>query len=360
MEIKIDLDQLRQRKLFVATPMYGGVCNGMFTRSLCDLTALCVRYGIEVRSYFLFNESLITRARNYCADEFIRSDAEHLLFIDSDIGFNPQDVIAMMALQTPESEYDVIAAPYPKKCITWEKILQAVNKGVADQNPNALEDFVGDFVFNPAIDATEESRVIRLDEPAQVLETGTGFMMIRKNTFKKYLEAYPEIMYKPDHVRTEAFDGSRKIGMYFQAEVDRHNPVKIYEDLLKRIADGEKVSVEEVSTALANAQQQIDASTDRYLSEDYLFCQNVRKAGMKVWLCPWMHLQHAGTYVFGGKLPALASIGASATADADLIKKFRSGTTPPQITQAPQRVAQAAPVVLNDPNLLKKFKKKLA
>ena len=113
MEIKIDLEALRKRKLFVATPMYGGQCGGMYTRSICDLTALCVKYGIEVRSYFLFNESLITRARNYCVDEFLRSDAEHMLFIDSDIGFNPQDVIAMMALQSPESPYDVMAGPYP-------------------------------------------------------------------------------------------------------------------------------------------------------------------------------------------------------------------------------------------------------
>ena len=354
MEIKIDIEELRKRKLFIATPMYGGIANGMYTRALCDLTAMCVRYGIEVRSYFLFNESLITRARNYCVDEFLRSDAEHLLFIDSDIGFNPQDVIAMMALQTPESEYDVIAAPYPKKCITWEKILQAVNKGVADNNPNILEDFVGDFVFNPAIDDTEESRTIRLDEPAQVLETGTGFMMIRKNTLKKYLEAYPEIMYKPDHVRTEAFDGSRKIGQYFQAEIDRHNPLKTYEALLTRIANGENVSSNEVSTALATAQNKINASTDRYLSEDYLFCQNVRKAGMKVWLCPWMHLQHAGSYVFGGKLPALAAIGASATADADLIKKQRQGTLQQQPIAKPMPVT---PPMSHNPEILNKFKK---
>lgn len=285
MEIQINLEHLRERKLFVATPMYGGQCGGMYTRSMCDLTALCVKYGIEIRSYFLFNESLITRARNYCVDEFLRSDAEHMLFIDSDIGFNPQDVIAMMALQTPESPYDVIAGPYPKKCITWEKIKQAVDKGVADENPNALEDFVGDFVFNPALDENESSRSIRLDEPAQVLETGTGFMMIRRKTFDKYKEAYPEYSYKPDHVRTAAFDGSREIHAYFDCI--------------------------------------IEPKTRRYLSEDYMFCQNVRNMGMKVWLCPWMHLQHTGTYVFAGKLAALASIGASATADSELLKKFK-------------------------------------
>ena len=307
MEIKIDLEALRKRKLFVATPMYGGQCGGMYTRSICDLTALCVKYGIEVRSYFLFNESLITRARNYCVDEFLRSDAEHMLFIDSDIGFNPQDVIAMMALQTPESPYDVIAGPYPKKCITWEKIKQAVDAGVADEDPNRLEDFVGDFVFNPAVDENDPStKSIRLDEPAQVLETGTGFMMIRRSTFDKYKMAYPQYSYKPDHIRTEAFDGSREIHAYFDCI--------------------------------------IDPKTKRYLSEDYMFCQNVRNMGGKVWMCPWMHLQHTGAYVFAGKLPALASIGASATADAGLVGRNTKKIKPIN-TQAPNQ------------DLLKNFKK---
>ena len=72
-EIKVPIEELRKRKLFLATPMYGGQCAGMFARSVADLSALCVHYGIQLQMYFLFNESLITRARNYCVDEFIRS-----------------------------------------------------------------------------------------------------------------------------------------------------------------------------------------------------------------------------------------------------------------------------------------------
>ena len=307
MEIKIEIEKLRNRKLFVATPMYGGNASGIYTRSICDLTALCVKHGIEVRSYFLFNESLITRARNYCVDEFLRSDAHHLLFIDSDIGFDPKDVIALMALQDEGTDYDVIAGPYPKKCITWEKIMQAIDKGVGNQNPAALEDFVGDFVFNPAMEPGESSKTIRLDEPAEVLETGTGFMMIRRPTFEKYKQHYPQYSYRPDHVRTAEFDGSREIHAYFDCI--------------------------------------IDPKTRRYLSEDYMFCQNVRQMGMKVWLCPWMHLQHAGTYVFAGKLPALASVGASATADAGLLKSQRNPKPPTPVE-----------VVTASPELLKKFR----
>ena len=321
-EINVPIEKLRERKLFIATPMYGGQCQGMFARSIADLSALCTHYGIQVRFYFLFNESLITRARNYCADEFIRSGDTHLMFIDSDIGFNANDVIALMALQSDnpdDDQYDIIAGPYPKKCISWEKIKHAVDKGFADEDPNQLEKYVGDYVFNPAGGATE----IPLGEPVEVLEAGTGFMMIRRNTFDKFAEAYPQQLYKPDHVRTEHFDGSRYIMAFFDTPIDAKraqlvpelkafidkNPEATNQDLLAFIED-----------AKGTARDRGEYS-ERYLSEDYMFCQWVRNAGMKVWLCPWIQLQHVGMYVFGGSLVDLAQIGVAATADPAQLKK---------------------------------------
>lgn len=277
MEIKVQVEELRKRSLFIATPMYGGMCTGSFARSMQDLTAKCVQYGITMRCYYLFNESLITRGRAYAADEFLRSGMTHMMFIDSDIGFNPDDVLALLALQSDESEYDIIGGAYPKKCISWEKVAAAVNKGYADEDPNQLENFVGDYVFNPVMPEGRETHEIRLDVPAEVLEIGTGFMMIRRKTFEQWQAAYPEKMYRPDHVRTEFFDGSREICMFFDCV--------------------------------------IDPASRRYLSEDYYFCQQARKAGMKVWICPWMQLTHTGSYVFGGSLSALASIQANPTAD---------------------------------------------
>ena len=281
MEINIPVSELKKRKLFLAAPMYGGICAGMFAKSVADLSAMCVQYGVGLQMYFLFNESLITRARNYCCDEFIRSDCTHMMFVDSDIGFNPQDIIALLALQSDDSPYDIIGGPYPKKCISWEKIKLAVDKGFADEDPNALDRYVGDYVFNPKGGQTQ----IPLGQPVEVLEIGTGFMMIRKNTFKVFQEKFPMYMYKPDHVRTEHFDGSREIMQFFQAE--------------------------------------IDSKSKRYLSEDYWFCQKVQEAGLRTWLCPWMKLQHVGSYIFGGSLVDLAQLGASATACADTLKAIR-------------------------------------
>src|ERR1035437_4020161 len=133
-QIEVPVSELQKNKIFLATPCYGGMCGGMFARSVADLAAVCTRYQIQLQIYFLFNESLITRARNYACDEFMRSGASHLLFIDADIGFDANDVIGMLALQRDESPYDIIGAPYPKKTISWEKIKMAVDKGKADKN----------------------------------------------------------------------------------------------------------------------------------------------------------------------------------------------------------------------------------
>ena len=272
-EISVSVEELRKKKIFVATPMYGGQCGGQYTKSSVDLASLAAQYGMDVRFFYLFNESLITRARNYLVDEFLRSDCTHLMFIDSDIGFDPNDVIALAVIAAEGTDKHIVCGPYPKKCIAWEKIKRAVDKGFADKNPENLERYVGDYVFNPK----EGTGSIALDEPVEVLEGGTGFMMIQRAALEKFAEAYPQYMYKPDHVRTEHFDGSREILMAFQAEVD---PV-----------------------------------SKRYLSEDYWFCQKSWEIGVKTWLCPWMKLSHMGSYVFGGSLIDLAQIGAGATAD---------------------------------------------
>lgn len=281
MKLDIKVEKLREAKIMVATPMYGGQCAGIYTKSTNDLAIYATKYGVDLRFYYLFNESLITRARNYCVDEFLRSDCTHLVFIDSDIGFSAQDVFALVALQlTYPDRYDVITGAYPKKSISWEKISAAVKQGAADENPFVLENFVGDYVFNPVDGGTS----FRLDEPVEVMEAGTGFMSIQRSTFDKYAENYPEQAYLPDHVRSESFDGSREIMAYFDCI--------------------------------------IDPKSKRYLSEDYMFCQRVRQAGMSVWMCPWMELKHMGSYMFGGSLAALASIQVNPTASEQSSQKY--------------------------------------
>jgi len=280
MKIEIQVDELRKYKLFVGTPMYGGMCAGMYTKSTNDLSMLCANHSVGLRYYFLFNESLIQRARNYIVDEFLRSECTHLLFIDADIGFNPRDALALLAIQVSEpNRYDIVTGPYPKKTIAWEKVARAAAEGFAEENPFTLEQFTSDFVFNPVKGMTQ----FKLGEPVEVREAGTGFMLITREALLKYRDAYPELAYKPDHVRTDQFDGSREITAFFDCA--------------------------------------IDPESKRYLSEDYFFCHKARAAGLSVWMCPWMQINHVGSYIFRGNMGAIAQLGVTATADRTSSKK---------------------------------------
>lgn len=265
MEIKVKIDELKKNKLFAATPMYGGMAHGMYVKACLDLQGLMTRYGVEVKFSFLFNESLITRARNYLVDEFLRSDCTHLLFIDSDIHYNPQDVVALMAL-----DKDVIGGPYPKKAINWNNVAAAARKH-PDLEPRELENLVGDYVFN-VVHGTKQFQVT---EPLEVLEIGTGFMMVKREVFSKMEQAYPNIRYRPDHLGQANFDGSRYIHAYFDTVIDTKDSIT-------------------------------GGGSDRYLSEDYMFCQMWRKIGGEIYLCPWMRTQHIGTYAFTGNMPRIA------------------------------------------------------
>jgi hypothetical protein len=206
MNLSIPVEKLRQYKIMVATPMYGGMCTGAFTKSCLDLSRACAQFGVELGFNFIFNESLIQRARNYLVDEFLRSDANRLIFIDADIEFRADDVLMLAAL-----DKDIIGAPYPKKCIAWERIVDAVSVGAHGDNPTNLGHFVGDYVFN--LVPGQDGFVIH--RPVKVLELGTGFLMISREALMKWQAAYPEKTYLPDHNRSEHFDGRREIGLFF-------------------------------------------------------------------------------------------------------------------------------------------------
>ena len=71
MQLEMNIEQLRGKKIFLATPMYGGVCHGAYTKALADLMILATKHAIDVKLYFLFNESLshaheTTWQMNFC------------------------------------------------------------------------------------------------------------------------------------------------------------------------------------------------------------------------------------------------------------------------------------------------------
>lgn len=249
-EIKIDISKLRGKKVMLATPMYGGMGNSMFFSSVLQLQDVMIRNGMHMHHCFMANESLIDRARNGLVHEYLtRSDAEYLLFVDADIQFRPEDVLAMMSF-----DKDLICGPYPKKHINWPVVIEAIKHGVEDQS--ILNKLVGEYVFTPLDGDTKMEKIIR------VSEAGTGMMLIRRSVFEKMKEAFPENYYISDDSRVLETEGKREMHAYFR-------------------------------TAIVD---------NRYLSEDYYFCHKWREIGGDVWLFPWSQCTHYGTYGFQGSV----------------------------------------------------------
>jgi hypothetical protein len=229
--------------------MYGGSCTGSYVLGLIDLIQQLQKSGHSVVYDFVMNESLITRARNLLAHNFLQSDADVLLFIDADQGFNGYEVLKMI-----ESGKKLIGAVSPMKGINWASAVNASKYGESD-----LEQFSGFFNVNFSPNVEEFS----LAEPIEVENIGTGMMAIHREVFEK-LSKKCEKYY--GHGLDGTFKKSKEnlITEFFKTEVD---------------------------------------SNETLLSEDYYFCKLWKSAGKKVFIAPWVQLTHSGAYVFSGNFP---------------------------------------------------------
>ena len=237
----------QQIKIFLAVPMYGGQCTGVFVQSLLSLSGMLTSQGIQLQCAFMFNESLITRARNNLTHQYLEGDCTHLLFIDADMKFFAEDIYRMIV-----ADKDVIVAICPKKEINWHTVRQAALAGEQD-----LSKFTGSFVVN--LLENTASITVPQDQPFPVAAGGTGIMLIKRQVFKK---------------------------------LEKHTP--IFRNDMSHMTAGKPV--------YQFFTESIDPESGRLLSEDYHFCHAYRKIGGKVWGAPWCRIGHFGTYLFEGQL----------------------------------------------------------
>lgn len=252
--MEIDLNQIRQHKLMIATPMYGGVCQVNFALSLSRLAHSFGINGVDYTFTTMWNEALITRARNNLVKKFLESDFDLFLFIDSDIGFDWESVYEAMHIMINSDDKKIVCATYPKKSINWNFIDDAYKNNFIDSSEDIAK-YSSSFVLNFLNTDNKKEFVFKIDEPLAVQESGTGFMLIHREVFENFMKEYPEKMSIDPDTQKELF-------YFFDCE--------------------------------------IDPKTKYYLSEDYLFCQKAGKIGYKTWVLPWVYLSHTGSYTFSG------------------------------------------------------------
>ena len=162
-------------KVFIPLICYNHTCNTEWMMSILKLLNSAKETGLGISFYPIFFESLVSRARNAAVAHFLEDEENtHLLFIDSDIIFEPEDVLKLL-----KSGKEVIAGIYPKKYITWERL---------KNNPEAER---VDFPVGGNIKMTEDN-FLEMDY------LPTGFLLISRTAIEKIIKQHPELKYRND------------------------------------------------------------------------------------------------------------------------------------------------------------------
>ncbi len=230
--------------IVIGTPCFGGQVTNLYASSLLKLQhVLGQQKKIDLTVLMLGGDALITRARQNIVAQFMEmQEATHLLFIDADIGFEPEQFFRILNFDA-----DMTAAIYPTKRIDWDKVRAAVQSGKENLDKAALS-YVMEFV--PLKEAALKNGF------AKVRFAGTGFLMIKREVIVKMAARHPELKY----ARENRADDSLKDSSW--------------------------------RFALFNCM--IDPATGVYLSEDFSFCRRWVDMGGEIWADLQSRLTHTG------------------------------------------------------------------
>lgn len=237
------------KKLYISTPCYDAMLTMQYTMSLLRLVQFCNQHNIDYMIDFLGNESLITRARNKSLNKFMNTDCSHLLFIDSDIEFQPEAVMDLLLF-----DKDVSCCVYPKKGFNWNKFMYSIqNEQNSKEHPSSRGlDYAYNIMYN------DKNKLIKNGDFIRVNQSSTGFMMIKREIVEKLNKKHTELEIISDELS--------------------NNDTKMYGLFCCMIKD------------------------KQYLSEDYSFCQRVNDIGGQVWINVKHNLNHIGKYSFNSDI----------------------------------------------------------
>jgi hypothetical protein len=253
---EIDWNQIRQRKLFFAAPLYGNMLHVGFHKSVTNLALSCQRSGVSLGIKYVGSDSLVPRARNRLVAYFLDSPATDLLFIDGDISFSPEDVFTLLALEEP-----IVGGIYPRKQLDWGRIAAAARSGIS---PEQLPYYGFIPVMNWA-EAGDHS----LDALIEVRHLGTGCMRIRRHVIEEMIKKLGDGICFDYSSDEPEFQGRTGYDL-FPTGPDVRYP--------------------------------LGSGGRQYFSEDWAFCELARQCGFKLFAAPWVELIHSGNMDYAGSL----------------------------------------------------------
>jgi hypothetical protein len=252
-------------RLYLGMPMYGGMLGENTLHGVLGLQSWTQQEGVGMKLQTMGNESLITRARNTIVSMFLDDQdyvGTHLLFIDADIGFQPQNIERLI-----RADKDIVCGIYPRKCIHWNQVIDAIKR-----KPDISEEEISYKALGYNLNFEDPKNIKLQGGFTEVMEAATGMMLIKRDVFIKMQKEYPERKYKSDQiVNGGAWRSDNCYDLFGVGKLDWD--------------EGE-----------------------RYLSEDYYFSRLWSKIGGKIYADVASPLTHQGNMHFKGHVGTIFSI----------------------------------------------------
>jgi hypothetical protein len=238
-------------KILIATPSHGEIFFTPYVQSIIRVQRLIDRQGWN--SIFLtISYAEIAESRNFLLTHwFDKTDASHILFIDSDMGFEAKLIADMLAFDKP-----VVGAVYPKRQIDLKRVAALTDRGETGERAVArAHDFVVRRLRQPGAVRPVKGFI-------QVEGCGAGVLLIQRSCIETMLKKMPEVS-----------DATAKKNSPLARDLDRLiRPFDVVH------ADGAR------------------------LSEDYSFCHRWRQGcGGEIWANIAHHITHIGLHRFAGR-----------------------------------------------------------
>jgi hypothetical protein len=175
-------------------------------------------------------------------------EATHLLFVDSDIGFSPDQVFRLLA-----SGHEMTAGVYPFKNFHWPRLKEAARKD-PKMDPAEILGYTARF--------EDPSRIVMDQGFAKAISVGMGFTLFRKSVFERMMKHYSELQYQGGHIAADPLANSSYRYALFNSSVDE--------------------------------------KTGYYLADDQSFCRRWTALGGEIWVDARSRLNHVGPVIFQG------------------------------------------------------------
>jgi hypothetical protein len=167
-------------KLMVGIPSHSGtiVMDCASTLLMAQKIAMARGGSFEFRYH---SGATISLVRNAMVAEFLRSDSEILLMLDSDQAIGRVGIERLIDLDKP-----VVGCLYPMRRYNWDRVKRPTEEDPALVTAQALE-FVGYLQTDENGKASVENGFARAEH------VGTGVMLVRRQVFEQLMTHFPEL-----------------------------------------------------------------------------------------------------------------------------------------------------------------------